>query len=611
MFSSIYSSVSGYWVPEDTKSPLLDLSNHQILKISNALEEINKPLDLDLPCLDLPCLVVVGTQSSGKSSVLNRIITTDVLPTGKSMVTRTPLNIQLIQSKDNKIQIGKLHLKFPPDQKEINQIQSEIESQTMIHAGNNKNISNHKIILKIFSPNVPNLSLIDLPGLVSVACTDHGQPEDIDNQIKDLIGEYIKSEKSIILAVLPARTDLEADQALGLIKKYDPKFRRTLGIITKVDLMNSDSDVNSYLDNTMSKDLSLKYGYFAIKNPSEKISIQDALVLENKFFQNHKSYKNSKRLGISNLSLELSKILADHLRSNLPDIKNKILNFNSEIKNVLTELGTNVPEDISGKRALLHFLITNLSKNFKDSIEKRGSNINTGRNLKEIFIEYRKDLEKINPFDQQTFPDNYISDITKNYEGNHMSSLIPPIEVLEYCLTNEKKPMNSLIPVSVKCAKSTARELNNLIMILTNQDSINRFPKLSEVIKKELEKIMLKYQSLIYQKIEETVLMEESYIWTDDQKFREELKEWDSNPTLIRSLLDKYFSTVKNTMKTVIPKIIIFYFIKQIETEIETVLIKLIDDCEILLEESLEKAEKREKYLELKEKVDEILQEFK
>ena len=116
----------------------------------------------------------------------------------------------------------------------------------------------------------PNLSLIDLPGLTSVAITDKGQPKDIKDQIINLVSTYIKQQNTIILAIISARPDIEADMAMELVKSTDPKGERTIGILTKLDLMNEDSDVSIYLDNNVCSDLKLKYGYFGIRNRSNQ-----------------------------------------------------------------------------------------------------------------------------------------------------------------------------------------------------------------------------------------------------------------------------------------------------------------------------------------------------
>ena len=141
-----------------------------------------------------------------------------------------------------------------------------IKQLTNQYAGNDMNITDSPIYLRIYSPNIPNLSLVDLPGLTMVACTDKGQPKDIKERIRNLIGTYIKNKSSLIMAVMPARTDIEADIALDLIKEYDPRCERTVGILTKIDLMNEGTDITHLLENKVSKDLQLGHGYYAIKN---------------------------------------------------------------------------------------------------------------------------------------------------------------------------------------------------------------------------------------------------------------------------------------------------------------------------------------------------------
>ena len=235
MANKILTSVTNLWNNESNQEILTQ--NKEILKIGNILNS----LFIDRSNIEIPRLVVVGSQSSGKSSLLNSILGMDILPTGNNMVTRSPLQLELIQTKTGNqaifgtykegvwIENEAIDISYPditPEQK--NQINNKIEVITRSNAGEEMNITNIPIYLRIRSPFVPNLSLVDLPGLTMVACTDKGQPKDIKEQIRAMIGEYIKSPKTIILAVMPARTDIEADIALDLIKEYDPNGNRTV-----------------------------------------------------------------------------------------------------------------------------------------------------------------------------------------------------------------------------------------------------------------------------------------------------------------------------------------------------------------------------------------------
>ena len=103
---------------------------------------------------------------------------------------------------------------------DFNEIRKEIEDETDRVTGSNKGISNLPINLRVYSPHVLNITLIDLPGLTKVAVGD--QPQDIEAQIRDMLLQFITKETCLILAVTPANTDLATSDALNLAKSVDP-----------------------------------------------------------------------------------------------------------------------------------------------------------------------------------------------------------------------------------------------------------------------------------------------------------------------------------------------------------------------------------------------------
>ena len=102
----------------------------------------------------------------------------------------------------------------------FDEIRKEIEDETDRVTGSNKGISNLPINLRVYSPHVLNITLIDLPGLTKVAVGD--QPADIEQQIRDMLMQFITKETCLILAVTPANTDLATSDALNLAKQVDP-----------------------------------------------------------------------------------------------------------------------------------------------------------------------------------------------------------------------------------------------------------------------------------------------------------------------------------------------------------------------------------------------------
>ena len=118
---------------------------------------------------------------------------------------------------------------------DFTKIRDEIVRDTEAKTGRNAGISPLPINLRIFSPNVLTLTLVDLPGLTKVPVGD--QPRDIEKQIRDMLFKYISRPACIILAVTPANQDLANSDGLKMAREVDPEGQRTIGVLTKVDLM--------------------------------------------------------------------------------------------------------------------------------------------------------------------------------------------------------------------------------------------------------------------------------------------------------------------------------------------------------------------------------------
>ncbi|XP_044010231.1 dynamin-like [Aphidius gifuensis] len=275
--------------------------------------------------MDLPQIAVVGGQSAGKSSVLENFVGRDFLPRGSGIVTRRPLILQLVNNGSRKEEYGKfLHCsnkKFS----DFDEIRKEIEQETDRVIGG-EGISNVPINLSIFSPKVLNLTLVDLPGLTKVPIGN--QPKDIESQIRNMIIEFISKESCLILAVTPANTDLANSDALKLAKEVDPKGTRTIGVITKLDLMDEGTNARDILENRL---LPLRRGYVGVVNRSQKAiddnkEIVAAIDAEKQFFKCHEEYKHlADKLGTPYLQKILNQQLSSHIHETLPALRKKLL----------------------------------------------------------------------------------------------------------------------------------------------------------------------------------------------------------------------------------------------------------------------------------------------
>ena len=572
----------------------------EILNIGNVLNSIF----INRSDIDIPQLVVVGSQSSGKSSILNSILGMDILPTGSNMVTRGPLQLELIQTKkDIKASFGEyldstwmnlneINIDFPnPTDEQKSEIRSMINQLTNQYAGNGMNITDNPIYLRIYSPNIPNLSLVDLPGLTMVACTDKGQPKDIKDRIRNLVGNYISNKSAIIMAVMPARTDIEADIALDLIKEHDPRCERTVGILTKIDIMNEGTDITHLLENKVSKDLQLGYGYYAIKNrnkiEADTMNVIDGLREEYRYFNDHPIYSNHRYkefMGIPCLCKNLSSLLVKSLKKSFPRILEKINRDLESNTSDLNKLGDPIPQEDSMKSAYIHKTIAKLTRAFISVLEDRGKIINSGRNVKQQFLEFRQTIENLQPFSKANCNDSYITDAISNCEGNHMSFPSPPVEVLEQLMKDPiKRPIFNINQHAQKCSQNIMNELNVLVEHLLEEQSINRFPVLNKLITKTcLNDVFIPHLNKTYRAIEDELCSQENYIWTDDLKFNEALVDSNSsNVDVMRILAENYYKATTYILQDTIPKKIMYYLVSQSQKDIGSKLYEIIKKTEL------------------------------
>lgn len=611
--------LSTIWKPPINES---NIGNQTILNINNSLQGILDKIPEFNNKVLTPKVVVVGSQSSGKSSVLNGLMSMDILPTGSSMVTRTPLNIQLVQSEKYLIEFGEylssgwetkktIKLSALPTNDELGLIRNEINRQTDKFAGENMNISYKEINIKLYSPNIPNLNIIDLPGLTMVPCTDRGQPIDIKDQIRNLVKKYIKSDKTLILGVFPARTDIETDIALELIKEVDNKLNRTIGVLTKVDLMNTDTDIANYLDNNISNDLKLGFGYYAVKNRSNKesksLNIYQGFKLEDEYFQKNRIYSkcDKSKLGIKNLGMKLSEILILKIKEHLPNMINKINNLNEDINKKIISLGVPLPDTKEGKITFLNIEVDRICSSINNSINYRGNNNNYGRKIKDMFNIFRNDSDIISSFNLSKCSDEYITNTIKNCEGNHMSFPLPPIEFLESCILDQNKnPFNSIIEISMKCLENVYDIILDLINSVLQNENLIRFKKIHNKIKDTIIKSIQHEKENTILRIKDLIEIEKNYIWTDDEEFTKHLHNLFSKTKVdnevLRNILNQYFNSIKKIIKHIVPKTIMFFFINHFSRNLRYILCEKIqtkDFYELLIESE----ESKKKRLDLSE----------
>ncbi|XP_011003246.1 PREDICTED: dynamin-related protein 3A-like isoform X2 [Populus euphratica] len=477
---------------EEPASPSLSSApplGSSVIPIVNKLQDIFAQLGSQ-STIELPQVAVVGSQSSGKSSVLESLVGRDFLPRGNDICTRRPLVLQLLQTKRKGDGSGEdewgefLHL---PGKRfyDFSEIRSEIQAETAKEAGGNKGVSDKQIRLKIFSPNVLDITLVDLPGITKVPVGD--QPSDIEARIRTMIMSYIKKPSCLILAVTAANSDLANSDALQIAGNADPDGYRTIGIITKLDIMDRGTDARNLL---LGKVIPLRLGYVGVVNRSQEDiilnrSIKDALAAEEKFFRSRPVYSGlADRCGVPQLAKKLNQILVQHIKSILPGLKSRI---SSALVSVAKEHASygEITESKAGQGTLILNILSKYSEAFSSMIEGRNEEMSTselagGARIHYIFQSiFVKSLEEVDPCEDLT--DGDIQTIIQNATGPRTPLFVPevPFEVLI------RKQIARLLDPSLQCARFIYNELIKISHhCLVNE--LQRFP----VLRKRMDEVI-------------------------------------------------------------------------------------------------------------------------
>ncbi|KAG9302505.1 hypothetical protein G9A89_007209 [Geosiphon pyriformis] len=530
-----------------------------LIKTVNKLQDAFATVGVQNP-VDLPQIVVIGSQSSGKSSVLENIVGRDFLPRGTGIVTRRPLVLQLInrqgsnaingedsqdaedKNKSSPNQDSKDFKDFKDskdskDSKEadewgeflhipgvkfvdFNKIREEIVKETEEKTGKNAGISSQPINLRIFSPNVLTLTMVDLPGLTKVPIGD--QPRDIEKQIREMILKYITKPNAIILAVTAANTDLANSDGLKLAREVDPEGSRTIGVLTKIDLMDGGTDV---VDILAGRVIPLRLGYVPVVNRGQKDierkkAISAALEAERQFFENHASYKSKAQYcGTLFLARKLNMILMHHIRNTLPEIKAKIQAALNKYLTELISLGDPLDDGPNNQGNLVLNIITEFCTEFRTIIDGNSNELSSfelsgGARVSFVFHEvFANGIKSIDPFDQVKDVD--IRTILYNSSGSS-PALFVGTTAFEVIIRQQIKRLEE---PSLKCVTLVYDELVRILSQLLQKQLFKRFPGLKEKFNSVVINFFKKAMNPTNKLVTDLVAMETCYINTGHPDF--------------------------------------------------------------------------------------------
>jgi len=316
--------------PSDSDTKKRNTSGGALMNLTRNLIEVRAILQtIDMgDDLTVPSIVVIGSQSSGKSSVLEAIVGHEFLPKGNNMVTRRPIELTLVCTPDAAAEWAEFPALGSGRISDFSVIQKRLYEMNMAVPAE-ECVSDSPIQLKICGPNIPDLTMIDLPGYIQLSSLD--QPEQLKDKIASLVDKYIRPP-NIILAVCAADVDLANSPALRASRKVDPLGRRTIGVITKMDLVSP--EVGSAILSGNRYPLHLGY-VGVVTRPGEedyrnRKATQPALMgavqrREDTFFGAHRDfYTGSTMVGTDTLRSRLEDVLKSSLSGELHNITNRV-----------------------------------------------------------------------------------------------------------------------------------------------------------------------------------------------------------------------------------------------------------------------------------------------
>lgn len=451
-------------------------------RVQDAVSSVNLGVDIDLPQI-----AVVGGQSSGKSSILEALVGRAFLPTGTGVVTRRPLVLRLCSTAGSSSEKEWGEFNHLPGQQfeDFNDIRNEIARDTERVCGSKQVVANVPIVLRIFSPLVIDLTLVDLPGITRVPIGD--QPLDIEDQIRNMVMEYVSKPNCLILAVVAGNADLATADALAVARSVDPEGNRTVGVVTKLDIVDNGVDLLPVLEGRV---YNLKQGFVGVvcrsyRDVQEEKPLRDQRQTEEQFFRMHPKYKViSNHCGISYLEKYLNKILLSRICETFPVIRREVAQMIQEAEAELVGYGEDLRLQKGEQGVLLLSLFTKFAGRFSDGVEGKISHENEripGQLVGRARIDFIfKDIfaRTVSGFNcHASLSESEIRVAIQNATGPR-ATLFVPEAAFELLV---KRQISKLEAPSLQCAELAFEELHR-VLLMSELPEFRRFLNLRQQI---------------------------------------------------------------------------------------------------------------------------------
>ena len=589
---------------------------------------------INLIDLKLPRICSLGTQSSGKSSVLESIVGLDFLPRGDGVVTRRPLELRLCH-----INHGEPWAIFEEIKGEkftdFNKVRETIESLTDKVCVGEKNIVDQPIVLNVYSQTCPDLTLVDLPGVTRVPVGK--QPKNIEEITKNMAKRYVSDSLTIILCVIAANSDIATSDGLKLAKEIDTGGTRTIGVLTKLDIMDEGTNARKAL---MNEEIPLKLGYVGVKNRSKqdlvnKLPMSEMVKKEKEFFRSHPVYKNMPQgyLGTDVLIQKLTKIYFKIIRENLPRIIKAINDRMKTAEEELSSLGNPMPIDDAGKMSLLWTMLNEYCDLFRNVLKGKYDNKRLaflkdegGYKIKMLFKKLLNDY--IDDYKATAaYTDENINYALTIHEGDSIPGF-PSVDAFTYLL----KPQLEKLKEPIEECFSEVYQYIDYLSGKILEKTFARFPQIINDMGDFINNFLIQEKDKTKYLVDSIVDMEINYLFTNDYDYlnnfttfipknqnnnqnnnqknnqmnnNDNIQSFDAKTIFIKEIrnrIEAYFKLIVRNLRDSIPKIIGNNLIKSIEDNMQIELYNQLyksNEMVSLLSEPEHIAERRKDLTEL------------